>query len=143
MSHWTNVLARHFVRHFRQMATSEHVHGSDGVTILIKWASLPSTSILVHSNSYPLLEHSPLSLAAIGSSPIINSMARLKKTPREEAASEAKKKSAVLKRIYGERVTQPASSVAAATRGTGANCIYIKKPWKQLTKFIYVLLKFG
>jgi hypothetical protein len=70
-------------------------------------------------------------------------MARLKKTPREEAASEAKKKSAVLKRIYGERVTQPASSVAAATRGTGANCIYIKKPWKQLTKFIYVLLKFG
>jgi hypothetical protein len=121
MSHWTNVLARHFVRHFRQMATSEHVHGSNGVTILIKWASLPSTSILVHSNSYPLLEHSPLSLAAIGSSPIINSMARLKKTPREEAASEANKKSAVLKRIYGERVTQPASSAAAATRGTGAN----------------------
>jgi hypothetical protein len=24
-----------------------------------------------------------------------------------------------------------------------ANGIYIKKPWKQLTKFMYVLLKFG
>jgi hypothetical protein len=48
-------------------------------------------------------------------------MARLKKTPRKEAASEANKKSAVLKQIYGERVTQPASSAAAATRGTGAN----------------------
>ena len=74
-------------------------------------------SIPIHISVF----NTPLSYLRIGSSPIINSMARLKKTPREEAASEAKKKSAVLKRIYGKRVTQPASSAAAATRGTGAN----------------------
>jgi hypothetical protein len=47
-----------------------------------------------------LLEHSPLSLA-IGSSPIINSMARTKKTHREVAAFDAKKKSAIKKQISG------------------------------------------
>jgi hypothetical protein len=67
-----------------------------------------------------LLEQSPLSLA-IGSSFIINSMARSKKTHREVAAFDAKKKSAIKKR-YSGGVTWSAFS-AAATRGTGANMI--------------------
>ena len=74
--------------------------------------------ILVHSNSYPLLEQSPLALA-IGSSFIINSMARSKKTHCEVAVSDTNKKSAIKKR-YSGGVAQPASS-AAETRGTGAN----------------------
>ena len=52
MSHWTNVFAGYLVRHFRQMATSEHVHRIDSVTILIKWASLPST---VHTGPFQFI----------------------------------------------------------------------------------------
>ena len=121
MSHWTNVFAGYLVRHFRQMATSEHVHRIDGVTIYsLNGQVYRAQYILVHSNSYPLLEHSPLSLA-IGSSSIINSMARIKRTHSEEAASAAKKIRLIQQRISAGRITQPASSAAAATRGTGAN----------------------
>jgi hypothetical protein len=52
MSHWTNVFAGYLVRHFRQMATSEHVHRIDGVTIFIKWASFPST---VHTGPFQFI----------------------------------------------------------------------------------------
>jgi hypothetical protein len=49
-------------------------------------------------------------------------MARIKRSHREVAASAAEKKRSIQQRISaGGRITQPASSALAATRGTGAN----------------------
>ena len=103
----------HFRTRPRRNRRCHHIHSLNGQVYRAQY-------ILVHSNSYPLLEHSPLSLA-IGSSPIINSMARIKRTHSEEAASAAEKKRSIQQRISGGRITQPASSAAAATQGTGAN----------------------
>jgi hypothetical protein len=70
-------------------------------------ASLPPSSLLCHSNYFLTLEHSPRS-PAIGSSPIINTMAKHKTSSRVAA----KKKGAV-KKPQATQVTRCVAAMAA------------------------------